>query len=102
MLDDPVEHAYFVRGQTGLLCSHCRRFSGNSWELSGPSRAIAAEMLRRPVAQLSQTDWEQRTAADLRRFLVQQIESHLERRLITAPMMEENLSWADGTAGSQN
>jgi DNA repair protein RecO (recombination protein O) len=45
-------------------------------------------MLRTPVAQLSQTDWDQRTAADLRRFLVRQIESHIERRLVTAPLFE--------------
>ena len=62
--------------------------AGNSWELSVESRSIAAEMLRQPVAQLSKTDWSQPTASDLRRFLVQQIESHVERRLITAPLLE--------------
>jgi hypothetical protein len=40
------------------------------------------------VAQLSQTVWDQGTAADLRRFLVRQIESHIERRLVTAPLFE--------------
>jgi hypothetical protein len=40
------------------------------------------------VAQLSKTDWDQGTAADLRRFLVRQIESHIERRLVTAPLFE--------------
>ena len=69
---------------------HCRRLSGsgNSWELSRESREIAGQILRRPVAQLGVTDWTQSTAADLRRFLVQQIESHGERRLITVPMLE--------------
>ena len=84
LLDE--ERAFFSRGRTGLVCSHCR--AGNSWELSAGSRFIAAEMLRQPVAQLSKTDWDQTTASDLRRFLVQQIESHVERRLITAPMLE--------------
>jgi hypothetical protein len=46
-------------------------------------------MLCTPVAQLSQKDWTQATAADLRRFLVQQIESHADRRLLTARMLEE-------------
>jgi hypothetical protein len=32
--------------------------------------------------------WSQATAADLRRFLVQQIESHVERRLYTAHILE--------------
>src|SRR5579883_3443445 len=54
----------------------------NSWELTAESRALAAEMLRRPVGQVAGG------GADLRRFLVQQIESHVERRLVTAKMFE--------------
>jgi DNA repair protein RecO (recombination protein O) len=92
LLDDPEspERAFFSRDRAGLICSHCRRTSGaaNSWELSRESREIAGQILRRPVAQLGETNWTQSTAADLRRFLVQQIEAHGERRLITAPMLE--------------
>jgi DNA repair protein RecO (recombination protein O) len=95
-LDDPEapQRAFFSREQAGLVCSHCRGasgtpFGGSGWELSVESRAIAADMLRKPVKELARTDWEQRTATDLRRFLVQQMESHVERRLITAPMLEE-------------
>jgi DNA repair protein RecO (recombination protein O) len=84
LLDE--DRAFFSRGRDGLVCGHCR--PGNSWELSVESRIIAAEMLRQPVARLSKTDWAQTTACDLRRLLVQQIESHVERRLITAPMLE--------------
>jgi DNA repair protein RecO (recombination protein O) len=85
------ERAFFSRGRSGLLCDHCRAALGGSnyWELSGASRAIAGEMLRRPVSQISENGWAGDTAADLRRFLVQQIESHVERRLITASMLEE-------------
>jgi DNA repair protein RecO (recombination protein O) len=93
LLDDPEspERAFFSRGRDGLVCSHCRRTlgAGSNWELSAESRVIAAEMLGTPVTRLSKTDWTQSTAADLRRFLVQQIESHVERRLMTAPMLEE-------------
>jgi DNA repair protein RecO (recombination protein O) len=91
LLDDPEapERAFFSRARAGLVCGHCRRALGaSSWELSAESRVVAAEMLRTPVASLSKKVWEQTTAADLRRFLVQQIESHAERRLITAPMLE--------------
>ncbi len=90
--DGVPERAFFGRGRAGLLCSHCRRLPGvgNTWELSADSRRIAAEMLRKPVADLSTSAWDQTTAADLRRFLVQQIEEHVERRLITAPMLQEN------------
>src|SRR5262249_52477849 len=84
-LDEPGERAYFSRGHPGLTCWHCRRAlgSGNSWELSAESRGLAAEMLRKPVGEVSI-----HAAGDLRRFLVQQIEAHVERRLITAPMLE--------------
>ena len=94
VLDDPEtpERAFFSRGQAGLLCGHCRRTpgAGSSWELSRESRAIAGEILRQPVAQLATVNWNRETAADLRRFLVQQMESHTERRLITIPMLESS------------
>jgi DNA repair protein RecO (recombination protein O) len=92
VLDHP-ERAFFSRGRAGLICSHCRPslVAGGSWELSVESRAIAEEMLRNPVARLA-ANWSQDKAADLRRFLVQQIESHAERRLATAPMLEEGLT----------
>src|SRR5579864_2137674 len=86
------ERAFFSRSRPGLICSHCRNSAGGGhWELSAESRRIAAEMLRTPVSQLSRSHWDQDTAADLRRFLVQQIESHVERRLITAPLLDEKI-----------
>jgi DNA repair protein RecO (recombination protein O) len=85
-----TDRAFFSRARTGLICEHCRRASGGgSWELTSQSRALAAEMLRKPVSQIPETGWSGETAADLRRFLVQQIETHAERRLVTARMMEE-------------
>ena len=94
VLDDPETsaRAFFSRGQAGLICGDCRRGlgAGNTWELSWESREIAARILRQPVAQLGETKWSQATAADLRRFLVQQMESHAERRLITAPVLESS------------
>jgi DNA repair protein RecO (recombination protein O) len=93
LLDDPEQsqRAFFARGQAGLLCSHCRRpvGAGGSWELSVASQRLAAEMLRTPIAGLSPVEWSQTTAADLRRFLVQQIEAHAEKRLYTAQMFAE-------------
>ena len=90
-LEGPAERAFFSRGQAGLACGHCRRAlgPGSVWELSWESRAIAADMIRRPVAGLRAASWSQATAADLRRFLKQQMESHMDRRLITAAMLEE-------------
>ena len=49
-------------------------------------------MLLNPIASLPAAAWSQSRAADLRRFLAQQIESHTERRLVTAAMLEEGLT----------
>ena len=91
LLDDheAPERAFFGRGREGLVCGACRQADGGgSWELSAESRAMAGEMLRKPVAQIGQDSWSRETCADLRRFLVQQIERHIERRLMTAPVLE--------------
>jgi len=91
-LDEPEkpERAFFHHSRDGLVCENCRRglASGRGEELSVESRTIAAEMLRTPIGQLSKTEWVQETAADLRRLLVQHIERHIERRLITVPVLE--------------
>ena len=94
VLDDPghAERAWFGRGVPGLFCSHCCGGAGTAYmrELSAASRSIAAEMLHKPVAQLSPAAWEQETTADLRRFLVEQMEAHVERKLVTASLMEQS------------
>jgi DNA repair protein RecO (recombination protein O) len=89
VLDDPEnpQRAFFGRGQAGLMCGHCRRSAGaRSWELSAASRSLAAEMLRKAIAGLPPMEWSQASAADLRGFLLQQIEAHAERKLHTAHM----------------
>ena len=83
------ERAFFLRGGDGLMCAECRRAAGaGSYELSVESRVMAEEMLHKPVAQIGQTGWTRETCADLRRFLVQQIEQHVERKLMTPPVLE--------------
>jgi DNA repair protein RecO (recombination protein O) len=89
----PAGRAWFGRASAGVFCDHCRRSGGAAtWELSAASRSIAAEMLRKPIAQMAGAKWEQETAADLRRFLVQQMETHVERKLVTAPLMERSVA----------
>jgi DNA repair protein RecO (recombination protein O) len=89
-LENP-QRAFFRRGHAGLMCSHCRGTmsvpgGAGNWELSAASRSLAAEMLRKPVTGLPPMEWTQSTAADLRGFLLQQIEAHAERKLHTAQM----------------
>lgn len=82
--------AWFERHRHGVFCSDCRRAYDirGAWELTAESRQIAEEMLRTPVSRLAERAWTQGTARDLRRFLAQQIESHIERKLITFPVLE--------------
>jgi DNA repair protein RecO (recombination protein O) len=56
--------------------------------VSADSRVLAEEMLRTPIAQLKPRQWSRTTAADLRRFLVRAVEDHVERKLITVPLLE--------------
>jgi DNA repair protein RecO (recombination protein O) len=86
---EAIERAFFSRGRDGLMCGECRRTAGaGSYELSVESRVMAEQILRKPVAQIRQDGWARETCADLRRFLVQQIEAHIERKLITPPVLE--------------
>jgi DNA repair protein RecO (recombination protein O) len=91
-LEDPEhpQRAYFGRHRAGLWCQECRHALDlrNTWDLSQESRGLAEEILHTPIGHLVKRTWTQSTAADLRRFLVQQIETQIERKLITAPVLE--------------
>jgi DNA repair protein RecO (recombination protein O) len=80
------DKSWFGRHTPGLHCQVCRK--PNSWELSAESRWIALEMLRTPITQLAERNWTQSSTADLRRLLSQQMEAHIERKLITLPVLE--------------
>jgi DNA repair protein RecO (recombination protein O) len=56
--------------------------------VSADSVGIAEEMLKTPITQLTPRSWTKQTAAGLRHFLVREIENHIERRLITVPILE--------------
>ena len=81
------ESACLVRAQPGLMCERCR--PSNPWAMAPESRAIAEEMLHTSLRKLEPRRWDKHTAADLRQFLTQQLEEHLERKLITAPLLAE-------------
>lgn len=91
-LDDPENptRAFFSRFTPSLHCDDCRRalHLNSTYEMSQESRAIVQEILHCPIGQLPDRPWSQSTAADLRRFLAQQIESHIERKLVTVPVLE--------------
>ncbi|MGH9604419.1 MAG: DNA repair protein RecO [Terracidiphilus sp.] len=66
----------------GLFCALHR--NGNSSPLTADSWQLAQRMLRAPVSAFAAEPWPRRRAQDLRRFALQSLERHLERKLRTA------------------
>lgn len=71
----------------GLMCMDDKRLASS--ELSSESRKIAAQMLRSRVSEFATIEWPKAVGADLRKFLIQTLERHIEKKLVTAGMMEK-------------
>jgi len=69
----------------GLFCRVHR--PGNASELAGDSWQTALKMLRAPVASFAEEPWPRRRGQDLRRFALQALERHLERKMKSAEML---------------
>jgi DNA repair protein RecO (recombination protein O) len=78
--------AWFHPLADGLLCVRDKRLA--STEISSDSRTLAAEMFRAPIEHFTGEPWPRKRAADLRKFLAQRMERHIERKLVTAAMLE--------------
>ena len=78
--------AFFHALADGLMCPADKRLASS--EMSAESRAIAAEMFRAPVDALDAAPWPKQRARDLRKFLVQIMERHIEKKLVTAAMLD--------------
>jgi DNA repair protein RecO (recombination protein O) len=70
----------------GLMCVDDKRLASS--ELSVESRGQAARMFREPIKSFACEDWPKARGVDLRKFLIQILERHLERKLVTAGMLE--------------
>lgn len=79
--------AYFHALADGLMCIDDKRLASS--ELSGESRALAAQMFRSPVEFFLETASAREQAADLRKLLIQILQRHIEKKLITAGMLEK-------------
>jgi len=66
----------------GLFCELHRNGSANS--LSADSWQLAQRMLRAPASAFAAEPWSRRRGQDLRRFTLQTLERHLERKLKSA------------------
>jgi DNA repair protein RecO (recombination protein O) len=78
--------AWFHVLADGLMCADDKRLASS--EISSESRALAAQMFRAPVESFAAMPWPKSQAADLRKFLIQILERHLEKKLVAATMLE--------------
>jgi len=79
--------AFYHALADGLVCAEDKRLSSS--EMSSESRKIAAQMLRSRVSDFAEIEWPKVVAADLRKFLLQILERHIEKKLVTAGMLEK-------------
>ena len=81
------DHAYFHALADGLMCADDRRLASS--EISSESRVLAAKMFRCPVDAFAGTRWTKSQGADLRKLLIQILQRHIEKKLVTAGMLEQ-------------
>lgn len=79
--------AYFHALADGLMCADDKRLASS--EISSESRALAAQMFRSAVDSFASTPWPKAQCADLRKFLIQTLQRHIEKKLVTAAMLEK-------------
>lgn len=90
---DPLEdhQAYFHALVDGLMCVHHKRLASS--QLTVDSRAMAAAMFRAPVHAFEAEEWPRTRGADLRKLVLQIIERHIERKLVTAAALQKLTGW---------
>lgn len=79
--------AYFHALADGLMCSEDKRLASS--EISNESRVLAAQMFRSTVESFTEMPWPKTQGADLRKFLIQTLQRHIEKKLVTAGMLEK-------------
>jgi len=80
--------AFFHVLADGLMCGDDKRLASS--EISSESRALAAQMFRAPVESFTGAEWPRSKGADLRKFLMQALERHVEKKFVTAGMLEKS------------
>ena len=78
--------AWFHALRDGLVCQRDRRIASS--EMSPESRDLAARMFRNPVDHFSDEPCPASRLADLRKFLMQILARHLDRKLQTSAQLE--------------
>jgi DNA repair protein RecO (recombination protein O) len=79
--------AFFHALADGLVCEDDKRLASS--EMSAESRILAAQMFRAPLDSFDGAPWPKAQAGDLRKFLIQTLQRHIEKKLVTAGMLEK-------------
>jgi DNA repair protein RecO (recombination protein O) len=79
--------AYYHALADGLMCPDDKRLASS--EISNESRTLASQMFRAPVDCFAATLWPKSQGADLRKFLMQILQRHLEKKLVTVGMLDK-------------
>ena len=69
------------------MCPNDKRLASS--ELSGESRKLANQMLHAPVESFSELSLQKAPTADLRKYFLQILQRHIEKKLVTAGMLEK-------------
>ncbi|MBI2683236.1 MAG: DNA repair protein RecO [Acidobacteriales bacterium] len=80
------QRAYFHPLADGLMCAEHKRLVSS--EMSWESRLLASEMFRQSIDSFAGASWPRSKGADLRKFLTQRIERHVEKKLVSGAMLE--------------
>ncbi len=84
--------AYFHALSDGLMCLDDKRLASS--ELSTESRSVCNLMFRASLDDLQSIPWDKKQGSDLRKFLIQILQRHIEKKLVTAVMLEKLVSVA--------
>jgi DNA repair protein RecO (recombination protein O) len=78
--------AYFHALADGLMCAEDKRLASS--EMSEESRRLTELMFRAPVEGFAGAQWTRTEGSDLRKFLIQILQRNIEKKLVTATMLE--------------
>ncbi len=79
------DRAFYHVLADGLMCAQHKRLASS--QLAPESRAMAARMFRSPLESFAGDLCNAAQYSDLRKFLTQIIERHIEKKLVTASML---------------
>lgn len=89
MCGEPLDghRAFYHALVDGLMCANDKRLASS--ELSAESRGLAAQMFRSPVDSFADQEWPRQRGADLRKMIVQLLERHMDKKLVTVRALEK-------------